>query len=203
MRKRLVITASIICVLALLCVGCATKENNIGDSKSTQITKEDKEKANKEHKTDDNKKISSYATANYFNEDNAKVLQINYFSKGDKFEFKADTKEGKKFLDLVKKRFVNFGERVTKDIVLKDKIEDIKKNGRAIEVKFEKGYIKAVEAQKNTDFKSLPIEVESWFFPIDCDEECYFTYLPQGDYTFSKLGDSSELQKYISSLNLK
>lgn len=198
MRRRLLLLW-FINVLIILCVGCGSKKNV---KKSNKVDKSVSSNKVEEEKVD-YKEVSSYATANYFNEKTAKVTSINYYSNGNVFEFKADSKEGKKFLDLIKKRFIYFGEPVSKRFILKDKIEDIKTNGKAIEVVFDKGYIMGIEAQKNTDYRSLPIEVDSWFFPLDCAEEVFFTYLPQSDYTFGKLGNSSELRKYIKSLKLK
>ena len=173
MKKVLKLTGIVVLIL-MFCIGCSKDSvKKDSDSKSSAIVEdsskgsesngENKQKedstdsANRNKDNDEEEYTSQYAEANYFNKQYALVDSFVYYNNGKTYEFKADSKEGKEIYKLLKKRFANQGEFVTKDVTLKDKVEDIKTKGKALEVKFNKEYLYGTEKHKNTDYKSIAI----------------------------------------------
>ena len=135
-----------------------------------------------------------YAEANYFIE---KVTKIIYHRNGKDYDVSPDTEEGKQIILLAEKRYVHTAEQPLKNNKLKGKVVDLKKNGRALEIQFNKSTQQTFEGGKLNNFKNVFVDFQGWFFPLEGDEAEYFTPLPNQECTFRRLGSSEKILEYL------
>lgn len=208
-----------LCVLAIDVTACNTSDgkdatnevvnrengvdSEIKDKKSKDKQNDDKDVENGKFANKDEESpeyIMEYAQANYFNKSRTNVDCFVYYYDGKKYEIDFDSKEGKELYDILRSRFVYVGEYVSKDVNIKNDISNILKENKVLEVRFEKEYVFGTEPHENTDYKSVPINVSSWIFPLEGEYEEYFTYLPGSNYTFEKIDNADELVKYCDKI---
>lgn len=200
---------------AMIISGCSHQNDNVGESKKTPFLNETKtssptaifsasptvnpvtENPSTTPKTAYNEREDApveYVDANYFTE---KVRDIIYYRDGKKYTVSPDTEQGKQIILMVKQRYVNTGEHVIRKNKLKKKFATLREKGKALEIKFAKPCYKIYTGGRRNDYKKVSINYQSWFYPLEGEEAKYFMPLPNQECTYEKLGDATQLLKYL------
>lgn len=135
-----------------------------------------------------------YAEANYFME---KVKQITYYRNGKEYVVSPDTETGKQIILMTKQRYIYTAEQPLKENELKNKVSDLKKNGKALIIEFDKSSQQTYEGGELNDFQSVFVDFQAWFYPLEGDEAAYFAPLPNQECTFRRLGSQEQLLEYL------
>lgn len=135
-----------------------------------------------------------YAEANYFKE---KVKQIVYYKNGKEYTVSPKTEIGRHVILLAKQRYIYTADQPLKENALENKVSDLKKNGKALEITFEKSTQQTYIGGELNDFQNILVDYQSWFYPLEGDKIEYFTPLPNQECTFRRLGKPEKLLEYL------
>lgn len=142
----------------------------------------------------DDEKSVEYAEANYFKE---RVDKITYYRNGKSYNISPNTENGKQVILMTMQRYVNTAEQPLKKNELKNKVVDLKKQGKALEILFDKYTKQSYEGGELNDFQNVLVDFQGWFYPLEGNETEYFTPLPNQECTFRRLGSPEQLLDFL------
>lgn len=188
-RKLKVLTYALISVIGIsMLVGCSSNSEEKSTESKTKVVKEVNDVD--PEATDEYDGKEATATRTHFKE---KVKTITYYNNGKKYDIKVDSEEGNKVISLMKERIATC-EFLDKDTI-EGKNDEIKNNGKVIEVKFEKEADNSFYDSKED--KYVNVKFDGLFMPLDGKYSQRLLLLPNENGTFTISGKPDKLINYL------
>lgn len=194
MKVRKIVLSFLAMVIVFSGCNKQTKEPMVSKNNSTTIGTTEVVTTTTATTYSDDERSVEYAEANYFKE---KVDKITYYRNGKSYNISPDTENGKQVILMTMRRYVNTAEQPLKKNELKNKVADLKNQGKALEILFDKANKQSYEGGELNDFQNVLVDFQGWFYPLEGDETEYFTPLPNQECTFRRLGSPEQLLDYL------